>query len=109
MSEIDFICKPAAFKARTAASLPKPGPLIKTSRDFIPLPEISSATTFTLVVAANGVDLRVPLNPAVPALPHETTKPLGSVIVITVLLNVECTYALPCEGTTIFFFFRFCF
>jgi hypothetical protein len=39
--------------------------------------------------AANGVDLREPLNPRTPADAHATVLPLTSVIVISVLLKVE--------------------
>jgi hypothetical protein len=35
--------------------------------------------------------LREPLNPDWPALAHESTLPFGSVSVISVLLNVDCT------------------
>src|SRR3990172_8025700 len=45
--------------------------------------------------AANGVDLRDPLKPTVPALPAAMTFPFGSVSVISVLLNVDWTYARP--------------
>src|SRR2546423_4815172 len=38
--------------------------------------------------AAYGVLLREPLNPAIPAEPQLTTAPAGSVIVMSVLLNV---------------------
>src|SRR5262245_58892540 len=54
--------------------------------------------------AANGVDLREPLKPTVPALAHEITAPVGSVIVTIVLLNVLLTCAWPKE--TFFFSLR---
>ena len=39
--------------------------------------------------AANAVPLREPLNPAVPALVETITLPSGSVMLTSVLLNVE--------------------
>src|SRR5690606_3483437 len=45
--------------------------------------------------AAYGVLLREPLKPATPPLAHATVFPFGSVIVISVLLNVDDTYARP--------------
>jgi hypothetical protein len=39
--------------------------------------------------AAKAVPLRDPLNPTVPALAEEITFPWGSVILTSVLLNVE--------------------
>ena len=53
------------------------------------------AASSAALCAANAVDLRDPLNPMVPALPQAKTFPCGSVIVIKVLLNVDCTYARP--------------
>ena len=41
--------------------------------------------------AANGVLLREPLKPREPALDQATVLPFTSVIVTTVLLNVDCT------------------
>src|SRR5262245_36129341 len=51
--------------------------------------------------AANGVDLREPLNPHVPADDHATTFPLTSVIETIVLLNVAEMCATP-----VWMFFR---
>ena len=51
--------------------------------------------------AANGVLLRVPLNPWLPAVPQEMVLPAGSVIVTWVLLNVDFTWTIP---LTMFFF-----
>src|SRR5262245_35093873 len=47
------------------------------------------------VWAANGVLLREPLHPALPALAHATTLPTLSVRVTIVLLKVACTWAMP--------------
>src|SRR5690606_15733291 len=57
-------------------------------------PACSAAT-----VAANGVDFFDPLKPALPALPHATTFPCRSVIVIRVLLNVALMWAMPSAST----------
>jgi hypothetical protein len=51
--------------------------------------------------AANGVDLREPLNPHVPAEDHATTFPETSVIETIVLLNVAEICATP-----VWMFFR---
>src|SRR3954451_16088773 len=45
--------------------------------------------------AANGVDLRDPLKPTWPELDHAITLPTGSVIEMTVLLNVLLMCACP--------------
>src|SRR5580704_5592202 len=55
--------------------------------------------------AANGVLLRDPLNPRDPALDHATVLPFTSVMVTTVLLNVDCTYAIPVATFFLTFFF----
>ena len=54
--------------------------------------------------AANGVDLREPLNPTWPALAHEITLPKGSVIETMVLLKVLLMCA--CPWATFFFSLR---
>src|SRR5580765_3812498 len=89
------ILMPSAFSARTAGSRPGPGPLIRTSRFLTPhstatLPAFSAATC-----AANGVDLREPLNPAPPDVAHDSALPCRSVIVMIVWLNDACTWAMP--------------
>src|SRR4051812_21298491 len=94
-SWISVILIPRLFKARTADSRPGPGPLIRTSRFFTPhstatLPAASAATC-----AANGVDLREPLKPAPPDVAHDRALPWRSVIVMMVLLNEACTWAMP--------------
>src|SRR5262249_40490716 len=53
------------------------------------------AAASAAVWAANGVLLREPLKPALPALDHDTTLPILSVRVTIVLLNVACTCATP--------------
>src|ERR671933_783863 len=54
--------------------------------------------------AANGVDLREPLNPTWPELAHEITAPFGSVMETIVLLNVLLMWAWP--WATFFFSLR---
>src|SRR4051812_17311664 len=55
--------------------------------------------------AANGVDLREPLKPRAPALDQATVLPLMSVIVTTVLLNVDWMWAIPAAMFFRTFFF----
>src|SRR3954470_14118318 len=57
----------------------------------MPLRAAASAVTW----AANGVDLREPLNPAEPADSQQTTLPSGSVIVTIVLLKEVLMWAIP--------------
>jgi len=59
------------------------------------------AADSAVTCAAYGVLFLLPLKPLDPALDHAMTLPAGSVIVMMVLLNVACKYALP-RGT----FFR---
>src|SRR5512135_2894352 len=94
MSVMLLILMPSAFNARTADSRPGPGPLMRTSRFLMPcscaaLPAASAATW-----AANGVDLREPLKPAPPEVAHDRALPWRSVIVMMVLLNDACTWAM---------------
>ena len=82
-----WIRKPSAFNARTADSLPGPGPRTLTSTFLTPnswaaRPALSEATC-----AANGVDLREPRNPQPPAVAHDRALPWRSVIVMIVLLK----------------------
>src|SRR5579885_1864179 len=78
-----------------ADSRPAPGPFTRTSTSLTPnlaaLPAHSSAARW----AANGVLLRLPLNPTVPADAAHRVSPLVSVMVTIVLLNVLCTWAMP--------------
>src|SRR4029077_19922407 len=96
-SEMLLILRPSAFRARTADSRPGPGPLMRTSRFLTPhscaaLPAASAATC-----AANGVDLREPLNPAPPDVAHDSALPCRSVIVMIVLLNDAWMCAMPSD------------
>ena len=51
------------------------------------------------ICAANGVLLREPLNPTLPALAQATVWPSMSAIVTIVLLNVDWTWAMPLMPT----------
>src|SRR5205814_3103849 len=89
------IFRPIAFSARTADSRPGPGPLMRTSMFFTPhscaaRPQRSAATC-----AANGVDLREPLKPALPEVAQASVLPWRSVIVTIVLLNEAWICAMP--------------
>src|SRR3990170_7110469 len=93
--------RPADSSERMAASRPEPGPFTSTSTWRMPCSIARLATRSAAWPAANGVDLREPLKPTVPALPAATTLPLGSVSVTCVLLNVDWMYARPL-GTDFF-------
>src|SRR5262245_8421885 len=84
---------PAAWIARTADSRPDPGPLTYTDAWRTPCSIAFFAHSSAATCAANGVDLREPLNPEPPALAQASAPPDGSVIVMIVLLNVDwmCT------------------
>src|SRR4029077_1231909 len=99
------ILRPRALRARTADSRPGPGPLMRTSRFFTPHPCAARPACSAATCAANGVDLREPLNPAAPDVAHDSALPCRSVIVMIVLLNDACTCAMPSE-TTFFAFLR---
>src|SRR4051812_27609770 len=85
--------RPAFWSWRTACSRPAPGPLTLTSISIMPDFRASEAAFSAARPAANGVLLRAPLNPTVPADAHDSVSPLVSVIVIIVLLNVALMYA----------------
>ena len=78
-----------------ALSRPEPGPLTLTSTSLTPYFEAAAAAVSAARCAANGVLLRLPLNPTVPDEAQHNASPLGSVIVTVVLLNVAlmCTTA----------------
>src|SRR3954467_2675331 len=78
---------PADWSERIACSRPAPGPLTKTSTWRIPCSIAFFAATSAERAAAYGVLLREPLKPATPAEPQLITDPIGSVIVMIVLLN----------------------
>src|SRR5688500_2347072 len=96
--------RPMAPRERIAVSRPEPGPLTKTSIFFMPCSIARRPAASAAIWAANGVDLREPLKPTVPAEAQEITAPVGSVIVTIVLLNVLLMWASP--WATFFFSLR---
>src|SRR4051812_2536804 len=87
--------RPMAPSERIAVSRPEPGPFTKTSIFFMPCSCARRPAASAAICAANGVDLREPLKPTVPAEAQETTAPVGSVIVTMVLLKVLLMWASP--------------
>ena len=81
--------------ARTALSRPAPAPCILTSHSCMPLATATRAASCATIVAANAVDLRDPLKPALPAELQLITPPRASAIETCVLLNVERMNAIP--------------
>src|SRR4051812_49144361 len=98
-----LIFMPIAFSARTADSRPGPGPLMRTSMFLTPHSCAARPARSAAICAANGVDLREPLKPALPEVAHESALPWRSVIVMIVLLKEACTWAMP--SATFFFIF----
>src|SRR5205085_1737703 len=95
LSSIAVIFRPLFCRAVMADSRPLPGPLTRTSTSCRPnflalLAQFSAAR-----VAANGVLLRAPLKPTVPAESHERVSPLTSVMVTCVLLKLALMWAMP--------------
>src|SRR5437867_8221022 len=99
MSLIAEISSPAACSERIAASRPAPGPFTHTSTRFMPAFRASRAEDSAATCAANGVLLREPLNPTLPALAHDRTLPSVSVMVTIVLLKLAWTWATPLTPT----------
>src|SRR5205823_2928137 len=97
------ISSPAACSERIAVSRPEPGPLTKTSTFCRPCSIPLRAAESAVTCAANGVDLREPLNPAEPADSQTMTAPSLSVSVTIVLLNEVLMCAWP---IAMFFFTR---
>src|SRR6516164_7426484 len=90
-----LIDRPAACRAVMADSRPEPGPLTRTSISFRPNLVALSAQVSAARWAANGVLLRLPLKPTVPAEAKHSVSPLVSVIVTMVLLKVALMWAMP--------------
>src|SRR5437016_6828520 len=103
-SLIDLMSSPDAASARMADSRPAPGPLTFTSTERTPCSCANCAAFCAATCAANGVPLREPLNPILPALDQERVLPIGSEMATMVLLNVAEIDATPC-GTFFFSFF----
>ena len=89
------ISSPAAWSERIAVSRPEPGPFTKTSTFCRPCSMPLRAHESAVTCAANGVDLREPLNPAEPADSHAITLPSLSVRATIVLLNDVLMCAWP--------------
>src|SRR5438552_7164733 len=89
------IFSPTALIARTADSRPGPGPLMRTSMFFTPHSSAARPARSAATWAANGVDLRDPLNPALPEVAQERVLPCRPVMVMMVLLNDAGTCAMP--------------
>src|SRR3712207_3090033 len=87
-----------------AVSRPEPGPFTKTSTLRMPCSWALRAAFSAAICAANGVDLREPLNPTCPAEAQLITFPVGSVIDTIVLLKVLLMCAAP--WATFFFSLR---
>jgi len=94
-SWIEPTSRPVACSDRMAVSRPDPGPLTNTSTLRIPCSMARRAAASAAICAANGVDLRDPLNPTWPDDAQEMTLPTGSVIETMVLLNVLLMWACP--------------
>src|SRR5579884_495553 len=90
-----LMVRPAACRAVTADSRPEPGPFTRTSISLRPNLVARSAAVSAARWAANGVLLRLPLKPTVPADAKQSVSPLVSVIVTIVLLNVALMWAMP--------------
>src|SRR5207342_3515780 len=99
--------RPAAASERIAVSRPEPGPFTNTSTFCRPCSWAWRAAFSAASCAANGVDLREPLKPTLPALAQLSVLPCRSVMVTIVLLNVDLMWA--CPWTTCFFSRRFVF
>src|SRR4051812_41845037 len=94
-SSMALMVRPAACRAVMADSRPEPGPLTRTSISLRPNLVARSAAVSAARWAANGVLLRLPLKPTVPAEAKQSVSPLVSVMVTMVLLNVALTWAMP--------------
>ena len=78
-----------------ALSRPPPGPFTRTSNSFSPNFDAFSAHCCAAHWPANGVLLRLPLNPQVPPLAQQSESPFVSVIVTVVLLKLALMWAIP--------------
>src|SRR5688572_3354987 len=88
-SLIEVTRRPEDCTPRSADSRPAPGPLMRIETVCMPCSWARREASSAASCAANGVDLREPLNPRTPAEAHDTTLPLTSVIETSVLLKVE--------------------
>src|SRR4029079_13110800 len=89
------ISRPAAWSERSSVARPEPEPCTNTSTFCSPCSMALRAAESAVTCAANGVDLRDPLNPADPADSHAITLPSASVSVTIVLLKDVLICAWP--------------
>src|SRR5688500_9757979 len=104
-SSMPVIFRPACWSWMIACSRPAPGPFTLTSISIMPLLRALEAAFSAARPAANGVLLRAPLKPCVPADAHEIVSPFVSVMVTIVLLNVALMCATPRVTPLRIFFF----
>ena len=86
---------PAAASDRMAVSRPEPGPRTSTSTRRTPCSMAFLAHCSAANWAANGVDLREPLKPTLPAEAQARMFPSGSAMETIVLLNELLMWATP--------------
>jgi hypothetical protein len=86
---------PAFWIDRMAVSRPEPGPFTTTSTLRTPCSIARRAAVSAASCAANGVDLREPLNPTLPDDAQARVFPSWSAIVMIVLLNDDLMCATP--------------
>jgi hypothetical protein len=84
---IPRISRPDACSERMAVSRPDPGPFTKTSTFLTPCSWARLLAASAASCAANGVDLREPLKPTLPADAHDRALPSRSVMHTMVLLK----------------------
>src|SRR5258705_6229443 len=89
------IFRPACWSWIIACSRPAPGPFTFTSISMTPCLRACWAACSAARPAANGVLLRAPLKPTVPADAQARVSPLVSVMVTMVLLKVALMWATP--------------
>ena len=93
-----------------AASLPGPGPFIKTSTEVRPNVSFANlASDLDATCAAYGVLFLEPLKPSLPAVFQIKIFPVISDMYISVLLYDACIYTLPTDIVRFIFFFVFFF
>src|SRR5262249_22377420 len=92
-SRMVLMSMPLACSERIADSRPAPGPVTSTSRVRMPASRAATLAFCAAIWAANGVPLREPLKPTLPADDQPTTLPSGSVRVTMVLLKVAWMWA----------------
>src|SRR5262249_45855374 len=94
-SRMEVMVNPADCSERSADSRPEPGPATSTSSVRMPCSWAFLAASSAATWAVEGVSLREPLKPMVPADDQAIVFPWASVMVIIVLLKVAFTCATP--------------